>query len=281
MEVDSAPQQARPSIEQIDSADLVVGILAELSPDEVAGVCDALRTLPGKLRIVVLQNHSAANATPIVSEAAAQDSLLSLVSWPLEAQNPAATPVESALASYQTIFAVSDRLGVRGCCVIASQLEHAPSEWVRRLTEPLLVPDFDLVAPCYARRKFEGLLNNGIISPLTRSLYGKRIQNPMGPDLGISQRLLGRLLAGDRNSKPGGGGMHLLASLVPLALCENLLVCQAYLGARIYPPMDWTDVSSLLAEILGPVFLTMEKNAACWQRTRSTSPVVALNELCR
>ncbi|HVA95378.1 MAG TPA: hypothetical protein VNI36_10815 [Candidatus Dormibacteraeota bacterium] len=277
VEADSAPPQARPSIEQIESADLVVGILADLSPDEVTEVCDALRTLPGKPRIVVLQN-SAANASPEVSEAAEQDSALSLLPWPVDVQNATAAPVESALAAYQSIFSVGDRLGVRGCCIIASKLEHAPSKWVCRLTEPLLVPDFDFVAPCYARRKFEGLLNNGIISPLTRSLYGKRIQNPMGPDLGISQRLLGRILAGDRNGKAGGGGMHLLASLVPKAVCENLLVCQAYLGARIYPPMDWTDVSSLLTEILGPVFLAMEKNAACWQRTRTSSPVVALNE---
>jgi hypothetical protein len=122
------------------------------------------------------------------------------------------------------------------------------------------------------------LLNNSIISPLTRSLYGKRIQNPMGPDLGVSQRLFQQLLTADQNGKLGARGMHLLASLVPQSVCTNLQACQAYLGTRIYPPMDWTHVSSLLAEILGPVFLAMERNAACWQRTRSSGLVKALNE---
>ena len=72
--------------------------------------------------------------------------------------------------------------------------------------------------------------------------------------------------------------MHLLASLVPLVLCGNLQASQTYLGARRYPPSDWTYVSSLLSEILGPIFLAMERNAACWQRTRTSSPVKTLNE---
>jgi hypothetical protein len=278
LEVDSVPQQAVQDIGQIDSADLVVGIIADLSQEDVAGVCDALRTLPGSPRIVVLQNRLASDFTPTDSAAPAQDSSLSLIPWALPTQSSPTTPLGSMLAAYQSTLTVGARLGVRGCCVIASKLESAPSKWVCRLTEPLLEASCDFVAPSYARRKFEGLLNNSIISPLTRSLYGLRIQNPMGPDLGISQRLFQRLLDGDQNGKTGGSGMHLLASLVPLVLCGNLQASQAYLGARSYPPSDWTTVSSLLSEILGPIFLAMERNAACWQRTRTSSPVKALNE---
>ncbi|HLJ41925.1 MAG TPA: hypothetical protein VKT50_10600 [Candidatus Acidoferrales bacterium] len=278
MEVDSVPQQAVQEIGQIDSADLVVGIIADLSQEGVAQICDALRTFPGNPRIVVLQNRLASGSTSADSVAPAQDSSLSLIPWVLHPQSSPTTPLGSVLAAYQSTLTVGARLGVRGCCVIASKLEHAPSKWVCRLTEPLLEASCDFVAPSYARRKFEGLLNSSIISPLTRSLYGLRIQNPMGPDLGISQRLFQKLLDGNQNGKTGGTGMHLLASLVPLVLCGNLQASQAYLGSRSYPPSDWTTVSSLLSEILGPIFLAMEKNAACWQRTRTSSPVKTLNE---
>lgn len=278
MEADSFPQQPVQDIGQIDSADLVVGIVADLSQEDVAEVCGALRTLRGNPRIVVLQNRLASDATPTGSAAFAQDASLSLVPWSLQNQSPPTTPVEGMLTAYQSILTIGKRLGVRGCCVIASKLEHAPSKWVCQLTEPLLEASCDFVAPSYARRKFEGLLNGGIISPLMRSLYGLRIQNPMGPDLGISQRLYQKLLDGEQNGKTGGSGMHLLASLVPLVLCGNLEVSQAYLGARNYSPSDWTTVSSLLSEILGPIFLAMERNAACWQRTRTSSPVKTLNE---
>jgi hypothetical protein len=178
--------------------------------------------------------------------------------------------MEKTLTAYESIFAAGEKLGVRGCCLITSKLEHAGSKWICQLTAPLLDEGVDFVAPCYARRKFDGLLNSSIISPLTRSLYGKRIQNPMGPDLGVSRRLFQQVLAADQSIRVGGG-MHLLASLAPLAFCGDFQVCQAHFGARIYPPLDWTNVSSLLSEILGPVFLAMERIAACWQRTRSSS----------
>ena len=42
MEVDSVPQQVAQDIGQIDSADLVVGIIADLSQEDVAEICDAL-----------------------------------------------------------------------------------------------------------------------------------------------------------------------------------------------------------------------------------------------
>lgn len=277
MEVDSVAQQAVQNIGQIDSADLVVGIVADLSQEDVAEVCGALRTLPGSPRIVVLQNRLASDTTSTGSAAPAQDSI-SLIPWALQNQSSPTTSVEGMLAAYQATLTVGARLGVRGCCVVASKLEHAPSKWICQLTAPLLEASCDFIAPSYARRKFEGLLNSSIISPLTRSLYGLRIQNPMGPDLGISQRLYEKLLDGEQNGKTGGSGMHLLASLVPLVLCGNLQASQAYLGARSYPPGDWTHVSSLLSEILGPIFLAMERNAACWQRTRTSSPVKVLNE---
>ncbi len=278
MEVDSVPQQAVQDIGQIDSADLVVGIVADLSQEDVAEVCSALRTLPGSPRIVVLQNRLASDSTPTGSAAPTQDSALSLIPWVLPTQSSPTTPVEGILAAYQSILTIGERLGVRGCCVIASKLEHAPSKWICQLTAPLLETSCDFITPSYARRKFEGLLNSSIIAPLTRSLYGLRIQNPMGPDLGVSQKLLQKLLEREQNGKTGASGMQLLASLVPLVLCGNLQASQAYLGARSYPPGDWMTVSSLLSEILGPIFLTMEKNAACWQRTRTSSPVKALNE---
>jgi hypothetical protein len=241
-------------------------------------VCDALRTIPGNPRIIVLHNRPALNSGLANSKSLTEDAALTLLPWPAQDQNPPATTIEGASAAYASIFGIGERLGARGCCVIASNLENATSKWVCRLTEPLLEVGVDLVAPCYARRKFEGLLNNSIISPLTRSLYGKRVQNPMGPDLGISRALFQRLLAAGQNGIPGGSDLYLLASLVPQAICGNLRVGQAYLGARVYPPMDWTGVSSLLAEILGPVFLTMERNAACWQRMRTSTSVMALNE---
>jgi glucosylglycerate synthase len=143
--------------------------------------------------------------------------------------------------------------------------------WIHEMAKPALEKEIDLVLPRYARRKFEGLMNSSIISPITRSLYGKRIHNPMGPDLAVSQRLYRRMLGAERNSRMNG--THALASLASAAVCANLQVCEVQLGARVYPPTDWTNISSLLAQVLSPVFLDMERNAVFWQRVRSSTPL--------
>jgi hypothetical protein len=280
LEVDSISQQATPGIEQVGAADLLVGLLVDLSPEELASMCEALRGLAGAPRIVVLHNHAAPRSLPPAADfphASGQNSSLFIVPWSPPSPATPGTPVESVSAAYASIFEIGAKLDAQACCLAASKVEDPTPGWVSRLAQPLL-EGFDLVAPSYARRRFEGLLNNSIVSPLMRSLYGKRIQNPMGPDLGISRRLYQDVLAADPDAAPAANGMRLLAGLAPVACRGDFKVCQAYLGSRIYPPADWTNVSSLLTEILGPVFLSMEKNAAHWQQMRNSSPVTAWNE---
>jgi hypothetical protein len=134
------------------------------------------------------------------------------------------------------------------------------------------------VVPYYAPSKLQGLLNSSIVYPLTRSLYGKKIHNPLGPDVGVSRKLAQKILGGNRAARAGPGRIHPLASLVSVAACENLRICQVYVGARVYPPTNWMTLSSLMSQVLGPVFHDMDRAAACWQRTRGSVSVPAYGE---
>jgi hypothetical protein len=279
VEVEHIPEQGQQKAEQVDSADLVVGVIAELDQEGVAALCEALRALPGAPRVVVLRDERAADLGQSNAEAAeASVALCRVVRWPLSGSGTPDTPVAGMATAYQSVFAASEKFGARACCVIVSKLEAATPGWVRDLAQPLVERDLDLVVPNYARRKFEGLLNSSIIAPLMRCLYGKRIHNPMGPDLGISRRLFQKMLATERTAGSGGNRVHSFASVTPAALCENLQVCEVHLAARIYPPTDWMNISSLLAQILSPIFLDMERNAACWQRMRPSVSVPAIGE---
>ena len=279
MEAGPIPEQVQEKIEHVDSADLVVGVLAELDQEGLAAICDAMRMLPGSPRVVVLRDDRAANpGQSNVQAAELSTSSCHLIPWPLLGSATPGTPVVGTSSAYQSVFAASEKFGARACCVIASSLESATPGWVRELARPLVEKDLDLVVPNYARRKFEGLLNSSIISPLMRCLYGKRIHNPMGPDLGISRRLYQKMLGPERGAGVGGNSVHSLASVVPAALCENLQVSEVHLAARVYPPTDWMNISSLVAQILSPIFLDMERNAACWQRMRASVSVPAIGE---
>jgi len=276
MATDSIPLERQQNTKQIETADLVVAILAEMDPEAVAAMCASLQRLPGALHIAVAQDEQ--HKSPTIADLAAGDnsSSISFVPSLLSRPNgPGAGPLSMA-TTYQSIFAAGEKLQSRACCIVASRLESSSAEWASQLARPLLDGKADLVTPRYARRKFEGLLNVAVIAPLVRSLYGKRLHNPMGPDFGVSQRLFQRMQGSGVRS--GTNGFHPLASLAPAALCENLQVAELHCGTRVYPPPDWTNTSSLLAEALGPVFADMERNASCWQRTRISNPVAAIGQ---
>jgi hypothetical protein len=275
LEVGTIPSQAQEKIEQINSADLVVAILADLDSQGIAAVCNELQPLAGSARLAVLQNEKTSTPAAADSENTQKSAFPFLVSWPLLRPDPAGAPVMSMFGAYQSVFAASEKLGARACCVVASKLESAP-QWICQMAKPMLEDEIDLVLPRYARHKFEGLINSSIISPIARSLYGKRIHNPMGPDLAVSQRLYRKVLGTERNSRMNG--THALASLASAAVCTNFKIYEVHLGARIYPPTDWTNLSSVMAQVLSPVFLDMERNAVFWQRMRGSVPLPTISD---
>ena len=278
MEVDSISEQAQEKIELVESADLVVGVLPGLGKDGVTVLCEELRTLPGSPRIVVLRSDLTGNEAAPSPQATEGRSPVSLLPWSVLGPDPTATPLQSISAACQSLFALTEKMGARACCLVASEMEGESPQWVCNLLLPLLESDFDLVVPYYAPRKLQGLLNSSIIYPLTRCLYGKRIHNPLGPDVGVSRRLAQKMLGTNRQGNGGSNQAHPLASLAPVAAGENMPICQVRVGARVYPPTDWMNMGSLVAQVLGMIFLELERSAALWQRTRGSVPVPVQGE---
>ena len=275
-------RQLRERIEQIGSTDLVVGIMGggtEMSGamSGAAMVEKALTDLSAPARAVIVQsaapngNSSATNPSG-PSEGSKDSPVVVLPGLASSSETGAGAP--SMSEAYRSVFAVGSKLEARACCMIVSNLETVTPRWIYLLSEPVLEMGFDVVTPCYAHHTFEGLLNAAVISPLHRALYGQQIQNPMGPDLGFSQRALQRVYA-----KPGVKSFdHPLVSLTPAAIGGGFKICQAHVGKRLYPPTDWSNVSSLLVQILDPLFADVERNAAIWQRIRGSRPVPAFGE---
>jgi hypothetical protein len=278
VEVDAIPQQTPDKSARITSADIVVGILADLGQDEVMALCEGLRALPGSPRIVVLRRDPPGNTPAANPQTSQEDGSISLLPWSAAGPDPLGAPLQSISMAFQSLCAVTEKLAARGCCFIASKMESATQQWICQLLGPLLESDVDLVVPYYAPHKLQGLLNSSIVYPLTRCLYGKRIHNPLGPDVGISRRLAQKILGANRNSDAGSSQAHPLALLAPAAVCSNLQICQVHVGARVYPPIDWMNMSSLMAQVLGPIFLETERSAACWQRIRGSVSVPVLGE---
>jgi hypothetical protein len=179
-------------------------------------------------------------------------------------------PAHDVTEAFQAIFDSTRTLGAKACAIIASDPSTVTGEWISGLLLPALRGEADLVAPCYARHPFEGILNRSLIYPLTRALYGKQVRNPLGPDFGLSMKLLARVMplltSGALRNR-----LHPLASLTAEAITGGMQVCQSHLGERVYSAPE--DLSGLLVQVLNPIFADVERYAAQWQRIRGSQPV--------
>jgi glucosylglycerate synthase len=273
--LNTIPTQTR-QIEQIGTVDLVIGLVDQKGSENLTTIAAAIRKglerLSGPTRTALVLRDAGATAVDSGSEGGLEDESLQLLSYSLPAPDSSFTLLQSISSAYRSLGEISQRLGARACAVAASTPENLTSEWIYGLAQPILERDFDLVTPCYESHKFEGLLNGAILSPLTRALYGKQIQNPLGPDLGFSPRLFERVLQSDP-TRARGGGMHQYPLIGTEAIVGGLKVCQAHLGRRIYPPVDWKNLDSVLAEVLDLLFFGIERDAPFWQHIRSSEPV--------
>jgi hypothetical protein len=279
VELDAVSDPELEQVERLGSADLVVGILDSKNKGDagaaVAMVREALAELSKIARVVVVSNNGSPGAALKGPEVTGENQTPVVSSFNLPAPRPTNTPQESIFNAYRSVFAAGGKLGVRACGVIASQSQAITPRWIYRLVQPVLELGFDLVAPCYTRHKMEGLLNRSILSPLHRALYGEQLQNPLGPDFGLSGKLLQRIVGQDSDPRRRAESGP-MASISSTAACCGFQVCESQLGARTQQPTDWMNLSSLLADVLGPVFLEIERNAAFWQSIRGSKRVPGL-----
>jgi glucosylglycerate synthase len=272
VETSTTPEQAKERIEQIGTVDLVIAFVDQKAGEHRAGITDVIRqglaglSKPARTLIVHRESGDAA-ASANVPEALEKNELLQWLPYSLPAAELSIGVLQNVFGAYRAIWSIGEKLQAQACAVVISPVDNLTPQWIRELVQPVIERDFDLVAPCYGFHKFEGLLNSAILYPLTRALYGKDLENPLGPDFGFSARLFQNLLRIDP-ARARGAGAHPVVLVGPAALVGGFKICQAHLGKRGYPPVDWKNLGPILTEILGPLFLGIERDAAFWQRIR-------------
>ncbi len=121
------------------------------------------------------------------------------------------------------------------------------------------------MAPYYHRHKYDGTITNSIVYPLTRSLYGLDVRQPIGGDFAISARLISRYLKRkDWETDVARFGIDIWMSTI--AMAERFRVCQSFLGAKLHDTKDpGSDLSAMLHQVVGSVFTLMQEYEPVWR----------------
>ena len=169
-------------------------------------------------------------------------------------------------AVYAALLAEAESLHASACVILNPDLAALTPSAVDTLVRPILESACDLTMPLYRAGRFDGLLNQAILAPVTRALYGKRVRYPLAQDFAVSAGFLSGLR--EAISTPAAG-QGLLWPATEAVLREKK-VCQAYLPTHHEYAATGMDLPTLLQQIVAPLFADMDRHASLWQRIRGS-----------
>ena len=272
-------------IDKLGSADIVVDIPSYNNADTIGHVVrtvhDGLaKYFPSHKSVIVNSDGGSTDGTPErVLDATDKDSPVLQVAYPVYPVHKLSTPYDGIPgkgSAFRTVFSAAQRLGAKVCVAVDSDLRSITPEWIDLLARPVIEQEIDFVAPYYLRHKYDGTITNSIVYPMTRALYGKRIRQPIGGEFAFSRRLIDYYLQQDVwTTDVARFGIDIWVTTQ--AICGGFKLCQTFLGAKVHNPKDpASDLSAMLAQVLGSLFAEMERNVEVWHKTRGSEPVPLL-----
>jgi hypothetical protein len=177
-------------------------------------------------------------------------------------------------SAFRTIFRVAEQVSAKALALVDSDLRSITPEWIELLIEPVLRHGMDFVAPLYARHKYDGTITNGIVYPLTRALYGRRVRQPIGGDFGISGALASQLLRTPEAWETDVARYGIDVWMTTRAVAEGFKVCQSFLGAKIHDTKDpGADLTAMFTQVVGTVFDLADRYHAVWVGVHASEPL--------
>jgi hypothetical protein len=173
----------------------------------------------------------------------------------------------------RTAFETAVRVEAKACAIVEASLETAEPLWIQRLVAPVMTGDCDYVSPHYVRRVHEGAITKAIVYPLFRALYGVRLRQPAATEFACSVRLAAHFLEHDFwDVDQASAGVDLWLAVA--AACGQFRICEAALGSRGPSSRDpHADLSTVIAQVVGALFMDVENRVDVWQRVRTSTTV--------
>ncbi len=269
-------------LEEMTAADILVGIPSYNNARTIGHVVRAViaglaKYFPNARAVMVNSDGGSTDGTQDeVRRVQIEDFKTVLTSHPVNPLQRIVTPyhgIPGKGSAFRTIFEAARILGAKACAVVDSDLRSITPEWMELLLRPVYEEEFDYVAPLYGRHKFDGTITNSIVYPLTRTLYGKRIRQPIGGDFGFSGKLAEFYLTRDVwETDVARFGIDIW--MTTLAVAEGFKACQSYLGAKIHDAKDpGSDLGPMFTQVVSSVYRLMEEYQSLWKGVTESQPV--------
>lgn len=257
---EAAPAETRTLPER---AELVFGLPSYAAGEEgrqlLARVAEAT-TMLGAATVLVLP-HAAQGAS---------ESSMAAIALESTAAESTAPPWLRTFEQMRAVSRAAMGLQAKSCVILGPDAHGLSAAAIAAFAGPVLNAECDLVLPRYPLRPAEGLVNRGILYPLARALYGKRVHFPLAMDAAVSESMM-RLLSEAPSNRTATAGLPWLGVDAVIA---GLRICEVPLAVNHQPRTEGADLTAVLSSVLGPLFQEIETHASFWQRSRSSVEVM-------
>ena len=266
-------EETKQQAERVGPADVVVGIAGAVSADELRAraqqILSELGSGASSLRFVFAWPGAAPEAAAGAAQPA-ESPALTLIPFSPPAQGTGEIWADVS-ASQRAVLALAALLNARACIVLGSDLAALRTHLIQLFTYAVLDRQCGLVMPVYPSAKYAGLINSGILSPLSRALYGKRVHYPLAFDFAAS----GALCAGLARTSPAASNSLLWPVTVAATQFPQLPVGQVHLDVHHQVAAEGLELSAVLGQLAGSLFQEIDLCVSHWQRIRGSQATPA------
>jgi hypothetical protein len=258
-------------IEQIESADIIVGIPCYNNSGTIVNVIKQVSR-------GLTKHYKSARSVILISDGGSTDDTREV------ARDEEIMPWQEKVVfiyrglagkgtALRAIFEAANQLDARACVVVDADLRSITPDWIRYLLEPVLERDYDFVAPIYSRYKWDGTITNNVAYNLTRALYGKRIRQPIGGDFGLSKNTIRSYLTHNVwMTDVARFGIDIW--MTTQAIASGCRVCQANLGVKVHDPKDpGLSLGPMFRQVVWTLFTLMEQHAPVWKEVHGSEAI--------
>ncbi|MCK4340030.1 MAG: glycosyltransferase [Candidatus Cloacimonetes bacterium] len=132
------------------------------------------------------------------------------------------------------IFKFSQNVGAKYIALFDADLISIEPDWVKKMLDPIINYDFDIVTPIYTRNRYEGNTTNHVVYPFLYAVYGAYIRQPIAGEFALSRRLVDFIMAQPSWDSTQEYGIDIF--LTANAVANDYKFTQVHLTRKIHKP---------------------------------------------
>ena len=184
-------------------------------------------------------------------------------------------------SAMRAVFEYASKVDAEAIVFLDADLRSVEDWWIERLAGPIISGKAQYVTPYYIRHKYDGTITNHVCYPMTSTLYGKKIRQPIGGDFGVGRDVYRKYLEKPKEIwKTNVARFGIDIWMTTTAVAEGFKVVQAALGAKIHDVKDpGKHLSPMFVQVVSTLFSLMYEYESVWKVVNEIEEVPVYGEM--